>query len=148
MRTRIVMVCVMLVLGCTSTSEVKLDLGEGKVRVMRTMSNPHMLVSSPQISTLEDCEEADGALIRCRPLSPPQYTASTGWLAGLIGPALYSGAIAYSGHAIGRGLGKSGDIVNQEQGNGQVQGQAQEQAQRQHQRQSQGQSQHQSQRRY
>ena len=139
---------VMLV-GCSSVSNVSYPLADGTFRNQRTVSDPHAFSPTTQRSWMEICAAKDGQVgakdlepdyTKCGESADLQYAVNAGYLDGFAGAAVQAGAIAYAGHAIGRGLGNSGDTVTQEGGGasqsqrqGQQQGQSQAQSSRQYQ---------------
>jgi hypothetical protein len=138
---------VVLLVGCAGVSRVPLDKAlTARQVVMTTVSDPHAWAPTTQRSWLELCDvtakpafddkysfEWVHTFQNCVPSGEVQFTSATGYVAGLVGPVLYSGAALGSAALIGPlGLAKSGPTVNQSGGGAsqsQQQGQAQQQGQ-------------------
>lgn len=123
-----VLIFAMVLSGCSSVSRIPVEQGKsGTGLVMTTVSDPHALATTVQRSWMDICKvTASVPLVRgfllpewdytyedCRPLGNMEVTTSSGYISGVAGPLLYSGAAVGAAALIGDGLSKSGPTVNQ-----------------------------------
>lgn len=111
--------CSVLLSGCARVSRVPLyELKEatGRVQVQTTVSDPHAFAPTAQRSWLEECTYErlpfepggeDYGFKDCSKATDPQFTTASGYISGLAGPLLYSGAALGSAALIGNGLADS-----------------------------------------
>lgn len=116
------------VLGCSGVSRVYIaDYATGgKALIQTTVSDPHAFAPTTQRSWLELCEKAtpkprvmragneaielrDYDYVNCQRQGDVQFTTASGYITGLAGPLLYSGAAVGAAALIGDGLAESGD---------------------------------------
>ena len=120
---------------------------------MRTATDLSALSPTSKYSWLELCDKVVVPTLRvftathyvnCAPADHLQQMAdksnSTGYVAGIVAPVIQGAAIAYAGHEIGQGIGRSGSKTTNNNTGGNGNGTA---STSQSQRQSQDQSQHQ-----
>lgn len=117
----------MFLSGCSSVSRVPLPLNTNpalqttRALVQTTISDPHAIAPTTQRSFLELCSLSEESVLKiftrivytdCERQDDVQFTTASGYISGIAAPLLYSSAIAYAGHEIGRGLRQSGTTNN------------------------------------
>lgn len=132
MKTLYIILLSLFVAGCSGMSRVPMfelpEQGGGRGDFMKTTSDIHALAPTTQSIVIESCPyrvppyvdskglpELHDFLVeegQCVSLSTVQINSTPGYVAALFGPLLQSASIAYAGHEIGRGLGKSGSTNN------------------------------------
>jgi len=152
-------------LGCSTTGFLPIEdsprgYSSDQTLGLRAGVDTGSLSPTERYSWLEVCDKVVSPVLKfwtsveyrnCEPNVPltqvAQKTTTTGYVAGIVGPVISTGmtaaAIAYAGHEIGQGIGRSGSTetnnVNNgnsnsnsaRQGQGQLQGQGQVQGQKQ-----------------
>lgn len=105
--------CLMLVAGCSTDSYVTHPLGGGQYLVQRSLSNPHAWAATPQTNWLETCAGKEVfnpqgldklELFDCKSAGGYWYTQQTGYLSGILAPALQAGGMIGAGALVGDGL--------------------------------------------
>lgn len=114
-------VFLVFVAGCSTDSFVSHPLGGGQYLVQRSLSNPHALAATPQTNWLETCAGKDTYdevgthhldLFDCRQTGGYWYTQQTGYISGILAPALQAGGMIGAGALVGDGLRHSGATSN------------------------------------
>lgn len=121
---------VVAMVGCSGVSRVPYGIEkDGTVLVQTTVSDAHAFAPTSQRSWLERCEyrtEKVGAIVvanqvrdrydvhytNCVPLSDVHYASTTGYIAGVAGPLLYSGAVVGASALLGAGIADSGSTTS------------------------------------
>lgn len=103
---RIALIGLCLTLAACNTS-AKYQVGNTQYETAHMPSALGSTISGTQsCAILERDEKGD-----C-PYRPPMLTVQPGLFASLFGPMVQSASLAYAGHEIGRGLGRSGSNYN------------------------------------
>jgi hypothetical protein len=126
----ILAIILLLTSACAGVSRIPLDEKfSGRQPVLTTISDPHALAPTTQRSWMELCDvtarqnpeavfyhEWQHKFANCTPMGDVQIGTATGYVAGLMQPFIYAGAMVGSAFLIGDGLSKSGPTVNQSGG--------------------------------
>lgn len=117
----VVVLCLVSLAACSTDSFVAHPLGGGQYLVQRSLSNPHAWAATPQTNWLETCagkekhypQGTDGLdLFDCKSAGGYWYTQQTGYLSGILAPALQAGGMIGAGALVGDGLKHSGSTTS------------------------------------
>lgn len=110
----VVMVALVGFVGCGTVSTVGYPTGDGTYMVMRTITDPHSMTANQQRNWLEVCAtKTHKDYLNCTMIpDTQQYTSTQGYFATIAGPAMYSGAIVGGSYYLGKGISKSGSVMN------------------------------------
>lgn len=114
MRVWMVLLTVLSLAGCGTISTVGYPTGDGTYLVMRTVTDPHSMTASIQRNWLEVCgTKTHNDYTNCVMVpDTQQFVSSQGYVATIAGPMMYSGAIVGGAYYLGKGLGQSGSVTN------------------------------------
>ena len=129
MKTILLCVLALGLSACSGMSRVPMFELDGETSglntFMKTTSDPHAFAPTTQSVVIETCNytvdyEGPNAhspkitvqVPSCLTITDHQFNSTTGYVAGMFAPMLQAGAMAYAGHEIGKGLGRSGSVNN------------------------------------